>query len=80
MIARIIEFCGRNRFIVFICVGLSLLWSVWSIKKTPLDALPDISDVQVIIYTEWNGRSPDIIEDQVTYLHNGAGSLVPWDV
>ena len=44
-----------------------MLWAGWAIKKTSLDALPDISDTQVIIFTEWQGRSPDIIEDQITY-------------
>jgi Cu(I)/Ag(I) efflux system membrane protein CusA/SilA len=67
MIGKLIELCGRNRLIVFIVVGLVLIWSVWAIRKTPLDALPDLSDVQVIIFTEWMGRSPDLIEDQITY-------------
>lgn len=67
MIESIIEFCGRNRFIVLLFViGFSLMgW--WSFKNTPMDALPDISDTQVIVYTTWMGRSPDLIEDQVTY-------------
>lgn len=67
MIAAIIEFCARNRFIVVICTVLIILWSVWSIRKTPIDALPDLSDTQVIIFTEWMGRSPNLIEDQITY-------------
>jgi Cu(I)/Ag(I) efflux system membrane protein CusA/SilA len=46
---------------------LALAWGFWSIKNTPLDALPDLSDTQVIIYTEWPGRSPDLVEDQITY-------------
>lgn len=67
MIAKIIEFCARNRLIVFIGVALIILWSIWSIRKSPLDALPDLSDTQVIIFTEWMGRSPNLIEDQITY-------------
>jgi copper/silver efflux system protein len=67
MIARIIEFSARNKFIVLLLVGFLCLWGYWSLKRTPLDAIPDLSDTQVIIFTEWAGRSPDLIEDQVTY-------------
>lgn len=67
MIGKLIELSARNRLIVFIITGLVLIWSVWAIRKTPLDALPDLSDVQVIIFTEWMGRSPNLIEDQITY-------------
>lgn len=67
MIERIIEFCARNRFIVFLLTAFAIGWGIWALSHTPLDALPDLSDVQVIIFTEWMGRSPDIIEDQVTY-------------
>lgn len=67
MVSKIIDFCGRNRLIVLICVGILLAWSFWAIRKTPLDALPDLSDTQVIIFTEWMGRSPNLVEDQVTY-------------
>ena len=67
MIARLIEFSAKNRFLIFLLILGSLAWGVWSLKHTPLDALPDLSDTQVIIYTEWLGRSPDLIEDQVTY-------------
>lgn len=67
MVERIIEFCARNRFIVLLfVVGFSLL-GYWSFKQTRMDALPDISDTQVIVYTTWMGRSPDLMEDQVTY-------------
>ena len=67
MIEWIIEFSARNRFIVMMFViGLSLMgW--WSLKNTRMDALPYISDTQVIVYTTWMGRSPDLMEDQVTY-------------
>ena len=67
MIARLIEFSAKNRFLIFLLVLGSLVWGVWALKHTPLDALPDLSDTQVIIFTEWPGRSPDLIEDQVTY-------------
>ena len=67
MIEKIIEYCGRNRFIVFLGVLLLMLGGVYALKGIPLDAIPDISDVQVIIYTPWEGRSPDLVEDQVTY-------------
>lgn len=67
MIAKIIEWSARNRYLVFIAVFLMLLLSIWTIRKTPVDALPDLSDTQVIIFTEWMGRSPNLIEDQVTY-------------
>lgn len=67
MIERIIEVCAKNRFMVFIAVVLLVLGGVYALKKVPLDAVPDISDVQVIIYTTWEGRSPDLVEDQVTY-------------
>lgn len=67
MISKLIEICGKNRLIVFIVTGLVLLWSIWAINKTPIDALPDLSDTQVIIFTEWMGRSPNLVEDQITY-------------
>ena len=67
MVARIIDFSARNRFIVFLCVfGLGMAgW--WAMRNIPIDAIPDISDTQVIIYTTWMGRSPDLVEDQITY-------------
>lgn len=67
MIARIIEYSARNRFIVFLLVLFLFAWGLWALQKTPLDAIPDLSDTQIIIYTEWNGRSPDLVEDQITY-------------
>lgn len=67
MLSRIIEACARNRFLVFTTVLLLTLAGIWSLKHIPLDALPDISDVQVIVHTAWNGQPPDVIEDQVTY-------------
>ena len=67
MIGRIIDWCAGNRFLVFTGTIVLTLWGVWAMTSTPLDAVPDISDVQVIVSTEWMGRSPDIIEDQITY-------------
>ena len=66
MIEHIIDFCARNKFLVLLITGVAALWGVWAIYRVPLDALPDLSDTQVIIYSRWD-RSPDIIEDQVTY-------------
>jgi copper/silver efflux system protein len=67
MISRIIEWCERNRFLVFTGAILLSLAGAWSVQHVPLDALPDIGDVQVIIHTEWAGEPPNVIEDQVTY-------------
>ena len=67
MIARVIDWCARNRFLVFTGVALLTLAGIWSMGHIPLDALPDISDVEVIIHTNWEGEPPNIIEDQVTY-------------
>ena len=67
MISRLIDWCARNRFLVFTAVFLLVLAGIWSMKNISLDALPDISDVQVIIHTPWAGEPPNIIEDQVTY-------------
>jgi Cu(I)/Ag(I) efflux system membrane protein CusA/SilA len=67
MIAKIIEYSARNKFIIFLVMIISLAWGYWALKNAPLDAIPDLSDTQVIIYTEWTGRSPDLVEDQITY-------------
>jgi Cu(I)/Ag(I) efflux system membrane protein CusA/SilA len=67
MIARIIAWCARNPFLVFTGAVLLVVAGIWSLQRVPLDALPDISDVQVIIHTEWAGEPPNVIEDQVTY-------------
>src|SRR3989339_652909 len=65
-IENIIEYCAKNKFIVFVLVGMAALGGFLALKSLPLDAIPDLSDTQVIIYSRWD-RSPDIIEDQVTY-------------
>src|SRR3989338_4795302 len=67
MVNKIIDYCSRNIFIVFIFTAFLIVGSIVAIKNTPLDAIPDLSDVQVIVFTEWKGRNPRIIEDQITY-------------
>src|SRR5262250_898983 len=67
MIPRWIDWCAQNRFLVFVATLLLVLTGIWSLRNIPLDALPDISDVQVIVHTSWAGQPPSLIEDQVTY-------------
>ena len=67
MINRIIEYSAKNRLIVLSLFALVIIWGVWALYRTPLDAIPDLSDNQVIVYTQWPGRSPQTIEDQITY-------------
>jgi copper/silver efflux system protein len=67
MIERIIDWSARNGFLVGILTIFLTGWGIWAVYHTPLDALPDLSDVQVIVFTEWPGRSPDLVEDQITY-------------
>jgi copper/silver efflux system protein len=67
VISRWIDWCARNRFLVFTLTLLLVLTGIWSLRQIPLDALPDISDVEVIVHTPWAGEPPSIIEDQVTY-------------
>src|SRR5712675_2042249 len=67
MINRIIEFSAHHRALIVVLTICFTLYGVWSLRSIPLDAIPDLSDPQVIIYTEWPGRSPNLIEDQITY-------------
>ncbi len=67
MVNAVIEYSARNRFIVFLLVFSLAAAGLWAMRQTPVDALPDISDTQVIVYTTWPGRSPDLVEDQITY-------------
>src|SRR5262247_1220806 len=67
MINRIIEFSLRNRFVIVAAYVLLAVWGYWALLRTPVDALPDLSENQVIVFTDWVGRSPQEIEDQVTY-------------
>lgn len=67
MIDKLIEICLRNRFLVISTFALIIVWGVASMKDTPIDAIPDIGELQVIVYADWPGRSPKDVEDQVTY-------------
>jgi copper/silver efflux system protein len=67
MIQGIIEYSARNKAIILIATLLAVVGAWYSLKQVPLDAIPDVSDVQVILYTDWMGRGPDLVEDQVTY-------------
>src|SRR5438067_155096 len=67
LIERIIEASAKNKFLVFIFTIFAVAGGIYGLIHTPLDAIPDLSDVQVIVYTEWEGRSPDLVEDQITY-------------
>ncbi|MDO8631889.1 MAG: efflux RND transporter permease subunit [Phycisphaerales bacterium] len=67
MIPRIIEYCVRNRFIVLMIMAGVAVWGVFCVLKTPIDAIPDLSENQVIVFTDWMGRSPQEIDDQITY-------------
>jgi Cu(I)/Ag(I) efflux system membrane protein CusA/SilA len=67
MIEKLIEWSCKNRFFVFMGTAVAIAMGLWSLVNVPLDAIPDLSDVQVIVFTEWPGRSPDLMEDQITY-------------
>ncbi len=67
MLTRIIDFSLKNKFVVLIATIVLVLGGVYAVKNIPLDAIPDLSDVQVIIYTEWPGQAPQIVQDQLTY-------------
>jgi Cu(I)/Ag(I) efflux system membrane protein CusA/SilA len=67
LIERIIEASARNKFLVFIFALFAIAAGFYGLYHTPLDAIPDLSDAQVIVYTDWEGRSPDLVEDQITY-------------
>jgi len=67
MIPQVIEYSVRNRFIILLIIALMAIWGVYCVLKTPIDAIPDLSENQVIIFTDWMGRSPKEIDDQITY-------------
>jgi Cu(I)/Ag(I) efflux system membrane protein CusA/SilA len=67
MVERIIELCARNRIVVLLAVAFAVAGAVVAMKRAKLDAIPDLSDPQVIVFSEWMGRSPTLVEDQVTY-------------
>lgn len=77
MLNKIIEFSIKNKFIVLLFTAFAILWGVWALYNTPLDAIPDLSDVQVIIYTEYPGQAPQVVEDQITYPLTTAMLAVP---
>src|SRR5262249_19557873 len=66
-IAALIAACARQRGLVLLLVAAATLWGVHALRQAPLDAIPDLSDVQVIVFTPWPGRSPDLVEAQITY-------------
>jgi Cu(I)/Ag(I) efflux system membrane protein CusA/SilA len=67
MIERIIDFSARNKFLVILFYLIVVGWGIWAVVHTPLDAIPDLSENQVIVFTEWMGRSPKLVEDQITF-------------
>ncbi|WP_394755161.1 efflux RND transporter permease subunit [Rhodoferax sp.] len=67
MLSRIIDWSGRNRFLVLLATLFVVVGGIFAVLRTPIDALPDLSDVQVIVYTEYPGQAPQVVEDQVTY-------------
>src|SRR3984885_13150488 len=67
MIEKIIEASIRNRFLVLLLAAALTVWGIYAVLNTPIDAIPDLSENQVIVFTDWMGRSPKEIEDQVTY-------------
>jgi copper/silver efflux system protein len=77
MLAAVIAWSGRNRFLVLLATLFIVLWGVFAAIRTPIDALPDLSDVQVIVYTEYPGQAPQVVEDQVTYPLTTAMLSVP---
>jgi len=77
MIARLIGACARNPVLTIATVAAMALWGYYSLRQAPLDAIPDLSDAQVIILTEWPGQSPDLVEDQITYPISAALNAAP---
>ncbi len=77
MIGRLIELCARNKILVLLATLMVAGAGVWSVANTPLDALPDLSDTQVIVYTDYPGQAPQVVEDQVTYPLTTALLTVP---
>ena len=67
LIERLIEASTRNKFLIIVLTLFAIAGGVYALYRTPLDAIPDLSDVQVIVFTDWEGRSPDLVEDQITY-------------
>ena len=78
MIAKVIEYCCRNRMLVVLMTGFIMLGGIWTIFNIRLDAIPDLSDVQVIVFTEYPGQAPQVVEDQVTYPLTTSMLAVPY--
>ncbi|KAB2970670.1 efflux RND transporter permease subunit [Zoogloea sp.] len=77
MLAKLIDWSGRNRFLVLLATLFIIVAGIFAVLRTPIDALPDLSDVQVIVYTEYPGQAPQVVEDQVTYPLTTAMLSVP---
>jgi len=77
MIAAIIRWSARNVFLICLATIFVALAGMYSVSRVPLDAIPDLSDVQVIVYTEYSGQAPQVVEDQVTYPLTTAMLSVP---
>ena len=77
MIYALIDWSLRNRFLVLLLTTILIGWGVYAVKNTPLDAIPDLSDVQVIIKTTYPGQAPRVVEDQITYPLTTAMLSVP---
>ena len=77
MLSKIIDWSGRNRFLVLLTTLFIVVGGIFAVLRTPIDALPDLSDVQVIVYTEYPGQAPQVVEDQVTYPLTTAMLSVP---
>jgi Cu(I)/Ag(I) efflux system membrane protein CusA/SilA len=67
VVEKLISLSLRNRYVVVLIAAVLFLWGLYSIKQNPIDAIPDLSENQVIVFTEWMGRSPQVMEDQITY-------------
>src|SRR6056297_2686952 len=77
MITALIRWSVENRFLVLLATAVLVVWGIYSLRATPVDALPDLSDVQVIIKTDFPGQAPQVVEDQVTYPLTTAMLSVP---
>jgi len=78
MLEKIIELSIKNRFLVILGTAFVLFWGAYTMTKIPLDAIPDLSDVQVIVFTKYPGQAPQVVEDQVTYPLTTAMLAVPY--
>ena len=67
MFERVVGWCARRWGLMLVLAGLLAVGGIWALRKSPLDAIPDLTDTQVIVWTEWMGRGPQLVEDQITY-------------